>query len=145
MDQQQLFPAPTPAVPPTTSPCPTCGGTGQLDDHLLAQMMERPGKHNGVHTSRTAGSTPNKGTQRARVLEALWAQPDTATGLAERLGMIPSTAAARCNELHDDGFVQYLREDDGTIMELTTTPGNTGLVHSLTVGGYGVLERLDVL
>ena len=129
---------------PKMEPCPTCHGSGEIDADALADLTERPGKHSGAKTSRVAGTTPRKGSQRHQVLAALRTLgPMTAYELSSLVHKSPNQTATRLGELHDDLFVVYLRDADGAIEERPTTPGNTGMVHTLTPLGERILRELD--
>jgi hypothetical protein len=125
--------------------CPTCYGDGFIDTARLAEMMERPGiSPIAAHkTSRVAGTTPNKGTGRYNVLMDLRNRgPQTAFTIANVLDKAPNQIATRLGELHDDTFVQYLRNSASrTIVEWDTTPGNTGMVHVITDAGLMALNE----
>lgn len=120
--------------------CPTCHGAGSITSARMAEMMERPGQvaRGASETSRKAGTTPRKGTQRYHVLMALAKHRDglTAYRVSALIGKSPNQTATRLGELHDDTFVEYLRHPvSRSIVEEPTTEGNTGMVHVLTAAG----------
>jgi hypothetical protein len=146
VNDQHLFdpdqPPPTTPPPPALEKCPTCHGTGHIDAARLREMLERPGMTGRDHpkTSRAAGTTPKKGSQRELVLTLLALGPKTAYELSVLMGKSPNQVATRCGELHADGFVEYARHaETREIMERETTPGNTGRVHRITPAGQRVL------
>lgn len=123
--------------------CPTCNGTGRAPTNLL-QRLDRPGATGSNHptTSRKAGTTPRKGSQRLAVLEALTNHgPMTAHRIAGLVGRSPNQTATRLLELHEDGFVRHVYDADGQPATAETTPGNTGRVHRLTVLGESVYRQ----
>lgn len=119
--------------------CPTCHGSGTVSAARWKEMMERHGLTGRGHsaTSRTAGTTPRKGTQRYAVLEVLMRRTNaTAYEVARDLGKSPNQIATRLGELHDDTFVEYDRDHETrSIIERETTPGNSGMVHKVTAAG----------
>jgi hypothetical protein len=125
--------------------CPTCNGRGTMTAADYHELMERPGqtRTHAPATSRRAGTTPRKGTQRALVLQTLaeWGHM-TAYRCALFMNKSPNQIATRLGELHDDGFVTYLRDEAGVIVEAETTPGNTGMVHTCTPSGMHAHKRV---
>ena len=100
-------------------------------------------------TSHTAARRVKSGSQKAQILielNSFW--PDQTRGLtgfalAELVvngagrPISPNQVCTRLLELRDEGLVDYARAfPGGPIVEATTTPGNTGLVHRLTEHGY---------
>lgn len=82
---------------------------------------------------------PKAGSQRSQILQALLDNPDrgiTAYEAADVIGRSPNQAATRLLELREQGWVEHNGE------ERATTPGNTGLVHVLTVEGREQLGRV---
>ena len=119
-------------------PCPTCNGSGMVSSADVMDRLNRPGRTGGRHpvTSRVAGTTPRKGSQRLAVLEVLWQRgPLTARAIADQLDRSPNQTATRLQELHEDGFVEHVYLN-GRPQTAETTPGNTGRLHRLTpLGG----------
>lgn len=146
-DQLDIFGGSAPAGAPRLVECPTCSGSGRIDPAALAALLERPGqvRADSPGTSRTAGSTPRKGSQRHQVLRVLFdAGPLTAYAVSRRLDRSPNQTATRLGELHDDLFVRYFRDEEtGRILEAETTPGNTGMVHQITALGVAVLGQVE--
>ena len=106
-------------------------------------------------TSHTAARRVRSGSQKAQILIELhrfWPdQPRGLTGFAladlvlngSGRAISPNQACTRLLELRDDGLVDYVRDfPGGPIVEATTTPGNTGLVHRLTQSGYRATIQL---
>lgn len=142
------------AAAPAPVQCPTCKGSGAIDADTYRRLAETPGRTQatGTTTSRSAGSTPAKGTQRALVLLAVdrigpanayevWEWLHTQPGTPARLS--PDKVGTRLQELRDDLFVQYHRDPDtGEIVEHEATSGNTGLCMSITPAGRMVAARV---
>jgi hypothetical protein len=117
--------------------CPTCNGSGKAPSDLL-DRLDRPGITGNAHpeTSRKAGTTPRKGSQRLTVLEVLLRiGPMTARRMAHIIGYSPNQTATRLLELHQDEFVRYVYDDEGEPVTAETTLGNTGRVHKITALG----------
>ena len=126
-------------------PCPTCQGTGSAPRNAIWQILDHPGTTSTSHptTSRKAGTTPRKGSQRLRVLEVLLDHgPLTAYAVSEQVGSSPNQVAARLLELRKDGFVS-LRMVDGQIETRATTVGNTGRVHEITNAGVAAVQAVE--
>jgi len=89
---------------------------------------------------RAATARPGLDTQRYRVLEVLAARgPGTAKEVASVLGIAPNQIATRLLELREGGYVAYLLDDQGTIVERPTGPRDSGLVQAITALGVAVL------
>lgn len=104
----------------------------------LLSILNRPGITGNAHpeTSRKAGTTPRKGSQRLAVLNALFLNgPMTAFKIAKIIERSPNQTAARLLELHEDGFVRHVHDDNGETVTAETTLGNTGRVHRITALG----------
>jgi hypothetical protein len=128
----------------TTIHCPTCDGTGRVHLETIDARINKEGATGRDHpaTSRQAGTTPRKGSQRLHVLETLIDfGPQTAHEIAGRLSKSPNQIATRLGELHDDQFVMFHRDDLGDITTRITTPGNTGRVHAVMPLGETTVER----
>ena len=99
-------------------------------------------------TSHTAAAKVKSGSQKGQILHALYLiWPDggyTGYDLSTRglvlngagLPISPNQTCTRLLELREAGLVEFKREfPGGPIVEASTTPGNTGQVHSLTAAG----------
>jgi hypothetical protein len=114
--------------------CPTCHGSGNAPTDLL-DRLNRPGTTGKAHpeTSRKAGTTPRKGSQRLAVLDALLQHGSmTASQIASIINVSPNQTAARLLELHRDEFVRHVYDDSGEVITRETTSRNTGRVHQIT-------------
>ena len=123
--------------------CPVCEGTGVTDTDSLRAKLDKPGVTGNAHpeTSRRAGTTPRKGSQRLQVLEALIEHgPMTAFDIANILHRSPNQIATRLGELHEDQFVGFVFDEDGMVETRATTPGNTGRVHQVEPLGQIVVN-----
>ena len=59
--------------------------------------------------------------------------------------LTPEKASTRLKELHDRGFVEFLRDRSTQApVEVATTPGNTGRVHVLNSRGYDLSVTLRI-
>lgn len=124
--------------------CPTCNGTGSAPVNTIWEILDAPGTTSPKHptTSRKAGTTPRKGSQRLRVLEVLLDHgPLTAYAISEQVGSSPNQVATRLLELREDGFV-LLRMVDGQIETRATSPGNSGRVHEITNAGVAAVQAV---
>lgn len=102
------------------------------------QQPGKVGAHHAAPARRAAVlSMPRAGTHRAQLLDHLLAQgPRTCAALADATGKSRNQTGARMLELREQGWVEYLRTDDGAIVvEPTDNEGNTGQVQQLTAEG----------
>ena len=140
---------PLPGMGPTM-PCPECGGTGTVP--FVSPTTPTPGavgrKHPG--TSRAVAfnpfTIPQFGKQRHRcmlVLRPVYPDGLTAAEIAERVSIVRNQTATRLQELRDGGFVEYLTDDDGRIVERPTGPHADGQVQRLTRKGMTTLVEMD--
>ena len=59
--------------------------------------------------------------------------------------LTPEKASTRLKELHDRGFVEFLRDPSTQApLEVATTPGNTGRVHVLNSRGHELAALLKI-
>lgn len=134
-------------------PLPTCAvfgcahppdtGSRWCTSHLRLTpdpRRQQPGKvgaHHPTPARRAAVlSMPRAGTHRAQLLDLLAQGPRTCAALADATGKSRNQTGARMLELREQGWVEYLRADDGTIVvEPTDNEGNTGQVQQLTAAG----------
>lgn len=123
--------------------CPVCNPPRVPEPPTLPDpTASRPGIASGKHpqSSHRAAQlvAPRTGTQRGQALDALYNAADglTAAQVAPFLNRSRNQTAVRLGELRRDGWVDYLRNDAGNVVERPTDAnGNVGDVQVLTGRG----------
>tara|TARA_R110002020_G_scaffold155677_3_gene336892 strand:- start:1659 stop:2063 length:405 start_codon:yes stop_codon:yes gene_type:complete len=105
-------------------------------------------------TSRKAAKQVKSGTQKAQLILSLDVDylhgGKTAYELSASIftsdgrTISPNQTATRLGELREQGLVSYAFDQIGRPVERETTPGNTGIVHVLTLGGRQVATDLKL-
>ena len=114
--------------------CPTCGRP--LSD------IDAPGTPGRQATSRAAAA-PSKGSERHRVLHAVWQLGAiTASELAYRMDANPNQTAARLNELRNGGWVKWSTNPDGTRIRARTRTGHLAYQQEVTEAGLAAVHEL---
>jgi len=103
-------------------------------------------------TSRKAAKRVKSGTQKAQLILDLNFHEEGKTAYelsasiftADGRTISPNQTATRLGELREQGLVSYAFDQIGRPVERETTPGNTGIVHVLTLEGRQVATDLKL-
>ena len=107
---------------------------------------------NHPETSKLAAVKVKSGSQKAQILELLricYPSGDTGYALSEEVfngagrSISPNQTCTRLQELREEGLVERVPDViTGEPVEATTTPGNTGQLHRLTMKGMNVASAM---
>ena len=129
----------------------TCLPPGTLADPTPEEELTRRRARRDDHATSKAGAAavaPRAGSQRAHLLAMYernhWREEGlTDEEAAERAGLLGSCYWKRCGELRDEGWIEVVRDSDGTPVTRLGSAGSPRFASRITAAGRALHATLN--